>query len=216
MIFDQRPVWLHRQLLNWHDVYRWGIDAGIEHMMHPEQLHATLATARQRVDWSLLAPLAQDTIVIPAGYKPMRDLGSSHCIEFDYQPFADRHFQIASTMSIDFPNEYIPHVSVSSADTKTWVAPSSAYEGELVFGPEVSVPFIANIKIPERPINRNDVRLAVGLPEHDDEATKRTERAYLQKVASAKEQERRTSYDYEDDDEDDDPIVMRAKKLLRR
>ncbi len=65
------PVWISRPLVNTGDVFEWLHRVGVRKVMPANQLHMTLATVREPVDWSDLAPQT-DELVVPAGLKTIQ------------------------------------------------------------------------------------------------------------------------------------------------
>jgi hypothetical protein len=130
------PLWLHRPLLNWRDIYAWGLQQGVRKMMPPEQLHVTLATVRQPVEWADEdLELQTDELIVPAGHKPVQIFGytakalafSNPCIERRHQALLARFPQMDHPM-------LRPHVTLFRGGKM----PKGAYDGELVFGPEIA------------------------------------------------------------------------------
>jgi hypothetical protein len=187
------PLWLHRRLLNWQDVYRYGIESGMEEMVSPNQLHVTLATARAAVDWTLLGDLDSSEIEIAAGEKPLLDLGLKNevcCLSFESDLLTARNREIAKVMSIDYPDAYHPHVTLKRDHP---VLPRFPYMGKLIFGPEIAQPFIGRPNIPQQPINRNQYRVPLGLPAHDDKEAKTLEWSTQERRRRFRAQARRVS-----------------------
>lgn len=143
MNYDPRthaPLWIHRRLLNWRDVYRWAPDAGIRKMMPPEQLHMTLATVRAEVEWGDLR-LRDDELVIPAGPKAVQIFAYTiKALTFGHPAISERHQELLSLFpQMDHPI-LRPHVSLYKGGRM----PRAPYEGELVFGPEIAGIFDAS------------------------------------------------------------------------
>lgn len=163
----RRPFWLYRPLLNWQDIYRWGIDAGAIFMVKPEELHTTVATVRSRVDWSLLDRLQDDIIEVDVGEKPMARLGSkAHALTFDHEGLRGRWDDVSAKMPVDHPEHFTGHVTLARG--RYFRQPSRPYAGKLIFGPEKIEPFDYNFKVPEGgPINRRTMRDTLGLPAVD-------------------------------------------------
>ncbi len=209
MIFDrnpdnrQIPFWLYRPLLNWKDIYRWAIESGIEEMVSPNQLHTTLATVRSNIDWSVVGDLDTEEIKIEPGDKPLLELGLKNdvvCLSFDSAILTARNRAIAAVAPIDYPDAFHPHVTLKREHP---VLPRAVYTGPLVFGPEDIHPFISGLKIPQQPVNRNQYRVPLGLPEHNDKEAKALEWRTLEKQRRCNAQKRRLSRipsidDYED------------------
>lgn len=128
-----KPAWLHRPLLNWQDVYRFALEAGVKKMMPPEQLHMTLATVRDPVDWSLVE-LQTNELVIPEGFKSVQILGwTVKALTFGHPDIKARHEEIKAIYpQMDHPL-LRPHVSLFRGGK----LPQQGYLGKLIFGPEI-------------------------------------------------------------------------------
>ena len=133
------PLWISRPLLNWRDVYRWGLEAGIRKMMPPEQLHLTLATVRTPVSWDGLDLETMD-LVVPAGHKPVQIFAwTIKALTFGHPAVTARHELLLGRFpDMDHP-ALRPHVSLYKGGRM----PSIGYEGALVFGPERAAVFDA-------------------------------------------------------------------------
>ena len=171
----KRPLWVHRPLLNWQDVYRWAIENGAIEVIHHQHLHATVATSRSRVDWYLIGGTHDDIIEVPEGDKPMIRLGDhAHALSFEHDGMAKRFFEIADKMPVDYASDFRGHITLGRGHT--FRQPTLPYRGKLIFGPEIAEPFMAGITFPRGiPINRNSFREQIGLPLHDDELAKQAE-----------------------------------------
>jgi len=133
-----KTLWLYRPLINWQDIYRWAIDQNIKKLMPPEQLHLTLATCRQPVDWSGLE-LRQDTLEIPEGHKVVQIFGYiAKGLAFGHPAIKERHTELARLFpTMDHPKLLRPHVTLMRGGKM----PKAPYEGRLVLGPEVAEEF---------------------------------------------------------------------------
>jgi hypothetical protein len=129
-----KPLWISRPLLNWQDVWRWAEQNRVKKMMGPEELHVTLGTMRDPVDWSLAEPLT-DTVEIPAGHKSMQIFGFTvKAIAFGNEAFKERHEELARLYpTMDHAAMLRPHVSLYRGGKMV----NEPYLGKLVFGPEV-------------------------------------------------------------------------------
>lgn len=128
----KKPLWLHRPVLSWPAIYRWADTGGIRKLMPPDQLHMTLATVRQPVDWTGLE-LRTDELVIPAGPKPIQIFAwTIKALTFDHSAVRDRHAELLALFpQMDHPN-LRPHISLYKGGRM----PEGIYEGEIVLGPE--------------------------------------------------------------------------------
>ena len=135
------PLWLHRRLLNWRDIYAWALEQGIRKMMPPDQLHVTLATVREPVEWSENDLEVQtDEITVPAGPKPVQIFGYTlKALAFSDPGIERRHAILLGRFpQMDHPT-LRPHVTLFRGGKM----PKGAYHGELVFGPEIAEVFDA-------------------------------------------------------------------------
>jgi len=107
-------------------------------MMPPEQLHLTLATCRTPVDTSGLV-LQTNTLTIEPGYKVVQIFGfMAKAIAFGHPAIKERHEELAAMFpTMDHASLLRPHVTLMRGGKM----PKSAYEGSLVFGPEVLAEF---------------------------------------------------------------------------
>lgn len=131
------PLWVHRPLVNWQDVFRWAIEAGIKKLMPASELHVTLATVREPVDWEGLE-LLTDTLVVPAGLKTVQIFGfTSKALSFGHPDIKARHEELVNRFpQMDHPI-LRPHVTLFRGGKM----PHLPYEGALIFGPEVASEF---------------------------------------------------------------------------
>ncbi len=129
------PLWLHRPLLNWRDIYAWGLEQGVRKMMPPEQLHVTLATVRQPVEWADDdLELQTDELTVPAGHKPVQIFGYTvKALAFSDLRIERRHEILLARFPQMDHSMLRPHVTLFRGGKM----PKRAYHGELVFGPEI-------------------------------------------------------------------------------
>ncbi len=128
----KQPLWIHRRLLNWQNVYQFGIEAGVKKMMPPEQLHMTLATVREPVEWGDLK-LRQDKLIIPTGHKAVQIFAYTiKALTFGHPDIKSRHEELLEMFPMMDHPLLRPHVSLYKGGRM----PKIGYEGELVFGPE--------------------------------------------------------------------------------
>jgi hypothetical protein len=149
-----KTLWLYRPLLNWQDIYEWADAQGIKKLMPPEQLHMTLATCREPVDWSHLE-LNQDTIEIPEGHKVVQIFGyTAKAIAFGHSRVKERHEDLALRYpTMDHSHMLRPHVTLMRGGK----LPREPYLGKLVFGPEVAQEFNAQAARDVKHVKVSDV-----------------------------------------------------------
>lgn len=128
---------LQRPLLNWTPVLRFLADQGVRKTIPHDQLHLTLATVRDEVDWTGLEP-ESDELVIPAGAKSVQIFAYTiKALTFGHPRISARHEALKALFpTMDHP-VLRPHVSLYKGGRM----PHACYEGELVFGPERAEPF---------------------------------------------------------------------------
>ncbi len=132
-----KPLWIHRPLLNWEDVFRWAIEAGVKKIMPAEELHVTLATVRIPVEWGDLE-LLTDEITIPAGLKTVQIFGyMSKALTFGHPGIKARHDELVALYPEIDHTLLRPHVTLFRGGKM----PHLPYEGELIFGPEAAHEF---------------------------------------------------------------------------
>lgn len=142
-----KTLWLYRPLLNTSDVVQWAYETGIKKIMPVNELHLTLATCREPVDWSGIT-LQTNQLVIPEGYKTIQIFGYiAKAISFGHPAVKERHEELAALLpTMDHSNILRPHVTLMRGGKM----PREGYPGKLVFGPEVLEEFnetaVKNIK----------------------------------------------------------------------
>ena len=109
--------------------------------MPADQLHMTLATVREPVDWSGLRP-ETDELVVPPGLKTVQIFAwTIKALTFGHPTINRRHEELLALFpAMDHPI-LRPHFSLYKGGRMP--DPSIPYEGELVFGPERIEPFDA-------------------------------------------------------------------------
>jgi hypothetical protein len=106
-------------------------------MVPPAQLHVTLATVRQPVQWDDLE-LHSDTLVVPAGPKVVQIFGYTlKGLAFEHSGLVSRHAELLQRFPLMDHPRIRPHVTLFRGGKM----PSTSFDGELVFGPEVASEF---------------------------------------------------------------------------
>lgn len=135
---NAKTLWLRRPLLNTREIYEWALETGISKMMPAEELHLTLATCREPVDWDSLV-LEEDTLEISEGPKPIQIFGfMAKAIAFSHERVSQRHAALAQQFpSMDHAQRTRPHVTLMRGGKM----PRESYNGRLIFGPEIASEF---------------------------------------------------------------------------
>jgi phage-related protein (TIGR01555 family) len=134
-----RTLYVSRRLTNAADVLAWARDAGIPNLMPAEALHVTIAYSRQPVDWMKVGDSWQgsELKVDAGGPRLLERFGDALVLSFASGALQYRHREIGeSGASWDHP-EYQPHVTLSWDAPQVDVDTLAAYNGPLVFGPEI-------------------------------------------------------------------------------
>lgn len=134
---DLKPLWLHRPLLNWQDVFSWAAEAGVKKIMPPDQLHVTLATVRKPVAWDELE-LQTGDLIVPAGPKAVQIFGyTAKGLVFEHPDLISRHTELLGRFPQMDHSRLRPHVTLFRGGKM----PTLPYSRELVFGPEIASVF---------------------------------------------------------------------------
>lgn len=141
-----RTLYVHRKLKNADAVLQWAASAGIGGLLDPDKLHVTLAYSKMPVDWMKVGEDWNGSEdgglrVAPGGVRLVEVLGDDNkavVLMFSSSQLSWRHEQIKQAGAHWKHDGYQPHITVSwsglgDIDPKT----IEAYQGELLFGPEV-------------------------------------------------------------------------------
>ena len=141
-----RTLYVHRKLKNADAVLQWAASAGIGGLLDPDKLHVTLAYSKMPVDWMKVGEDWNGSEdgglrVAPGGVRLVEVLGDDNkavVLMFSSSQLSWRHEQIKQAGAKWKHDGYQPHITVSwsglgDIDPKT----IEAYQGELLFGPEV-------------------------------------------------------------------------------
>lgn len=131
------PLWIRRKLINWQEIYKWLVDAGVKKAIPPEQLHLTLATVRNEVDWTNLE-LDTSNMIIEPGNKPTQIFAwTIKALTFQDESLERRHKELLDIFpDMDHPN-YRSHISLYKGGRM----PTMEYTGRLLLGPEEASEF---------------------------------------------------------------------------
>lgn len=134
------PVWIHRRALDVPAIYAWGIEAGVRKMFPPEEMHFTQATVRSAGAWGDLR-LDGNELVIPAGPKPVQIFAFTiKAVAFDHPRIRERQaFLLERFPDMDHGTSMRPHLSLYKGGRM----PRITFDGEIVLGPEIAMPFDA-------------------------------------------------------------------------
>lgn len=137
-----RTLYVSRKLTNAAAVLSWAKEAGIPNLMPAGSLHVTIAYSRQPVDWMKAGATWQgaELKIDAGGPRLLERFGDALVLLFASDALQYRHHEIGEAgASWDHP-EYQPHVTLSWDAPDVDVNALAAYNGPLVFGPEIFEP----------------------------------------------------------------------------
>jgi hypothetical protein len=210
-------LWVYRQLKNWLDVYRWGLENQWGLMFVPSSLHVTVATIRHSTDISGLGDLDPEDLIIENGKREILRLGKNgaQCLGFESASLVERHRDIASRLPIDHGDQgLMPHLTLCRHRQQVF-EPQEAYQGPLIFGPEIQGEFKANFRVKQRSVDANDIRALLGLKPHENRS--QNSNSYSEEALEKRERQRkqkRIREDLEDSFGDDPWIRGQVSKRL--
>lgn len=144
-----RTLYVHRKLLNGSAVLDWARSQGFKELVDPETMHVTICYSKVPLDWMKVGedwnPTDRDTGNLRVGVGGPRlveafgDEGKAMVLLFTSDALKWRHDQIMRAGAEHSHDEYQPHVTFSWAGLPEGVDLESieAYQGELLFGPEI-------------------------------------------------------------------------------
>lgn len=145
-----RSLYVRRDLLNGGAVLAWAREAGFTDLVDPAKMHVTLAYSKMPLDWMKAgedwnANEDGSLRVGPGGVRLLEafgteeDEGKAVVLLFTSSALAWRHEQIKRAGAKWKHDDYQPHITISWAGVPEGIDLSAvkAYQGELLFGPEV-------------------------------------------------------------------------------
>lgn len=147
---SDRPLYVHRELLNPDDVRAWAKEQGFTSTLEPADMHVTVAFSKEPVDWSSFEPDDGDLIVpatTDAAARSIRALGPNGeaiVLSFASPDLEERWQELCDGgCSWDYP-DYKPHVTLTYSGAPLDLRSIRPYMGELRFGPEIFEPINEN------------------------------------------------------------------------
>lgn len=145
-----RSLYVRRDLLNGDAVLAWAREAGFTDLVDPAKMHVTLAYSKMPLDWMKAgedwnANEDGSMRVGPGGVRLLEafgteeDEGKAVVLLFTSSALTWRHEQIKRAGAQWKHDDYQPHITISWAGIPAGMDLSAvkAYQGELLFGPEV-------------------------------------------------------------------------------
>lgn len=134
-----RTLYVSRKLKNGADLLAWARSQGFTDLMPAGELHVTIAYSKAPVDWMAIAPTWQgeELKVNAGGPRLIERFGEAVVLLFASSDLRWRHNEIREAgASWDHP-DYQPHVTFTWNAGDVDLSAVQAYNGPLVFGPEV-------------------------------------------------------------------------------
>lgn len=141
---DARPrtLYVYRSVLNFAEIAKWAKANGFKKTVGKE-MHVTVAHSAVPLDWS---KVSEDwgnggdkdgkLTLAPGGMRMIDKLGDARALLFTSSALSWRHCQIKEAgAKWDYP-DYQPHITISYDENVDVTKLLSAYQGEIVFGPE--------------------------------------------------------------------------------
>lgn len=145
-----RSLYVRRDLLNGDAVLAWAREAGFTDLVDPAKMHVTLAYSKMPLDWMKAgedwnANEDGSMRVGPGGVRLLEafgteeDEGKAVVLLFTSSALTWRHEQIKRAGAQWKHDDYQPHITISWSGIPAGMDLSAvkAYQGELLFGPEV-------------------------------------------------------------------------------
>ncbi len=136
---ETRTLYVCRHLKNTKDIIDWAKSQGFETCLPAEEFHVTIAYSKEKVQWDNTIPL-KNTIRVKGGKRSLEKFGSDKNVVvlcFESADLQDRWAYLVDDVGCSWDYEgYHPHVTITYDGKSVDIKDMTAYDGELVFGPE--------------------------------------------------------------------------------
>lgn len=136
VIVRASPLYVRRDLRNIDEFTAWATAQGFDEVN--DDLHVTVLYSKTPVDWDDMGNRDTDVLVVPAGgERSIEVLGDEGAVAlvFASTVLARRHGEMIGDGASSDYDAYVPHVTINTSGTIPDGA--VAYDGELIFGPEI-------------------------------------------------------------------------------
>lgn len=140
---EPAPLYVYRQLLNADEVIKWAKAQGFKTTLPADQMNVTVVYSKAPVDWMAMGQSwDQDDkgnlTVTPGGPRTVSQFNQGAVVlEFASDSLSWRNrTMLDAGASSDWP-DYSPHITISYDGSGVNLDDVEAYQGKLVFGPEV-------------------------------------------------------------------------------
>lgn len=142
-----RPLYVRRDALNAEEILAHFADQGLDGLVPPTEVHATVCYSRTPVDWLAIGEAygwgqGDDgrLIVPPGGPRYLDRLGDGGVIAqmFASSQLSHRHHEMRERGTSWDYEEYMPHLTiVADAPAEIDVAQYEPWRGQIILGPEI-------------------------------------------------------------------------------
>lgn len=131
----KKTLYCSRSVENPDDIINWANSQKIPNIIHPDELHVTVAYSSTPVNFNKFKP-KDNFVYLPPAKRKITKFGTSVVLLLDSKYLDDRwKYFIDNGCSWDF-STYNPHVSVSYQDDDIDVSKIKPYDGKIIFGEE--------------------------------------------------------------------------------
>lgn len=142
-----RPLYVYRPLLpaSGRKLLAWAAEQGIPNRLPLEELHTTVLYSKAAVDWFQMGDAfggSEKLRVVPGGPRAIIRYGEAIVLRFASSDLSWRHESMVRDGASHDYSDFAPHVTIAYApeDAFDVDALEEAFQGELLFGPEIFEP----------------------------------------------------------------------------
>lgn len=133
-----RTLYVRRNVLNAAEIINWAKGQGFKTTLPADDMHVTIMFSRSPVDWMKMGESLADEIKVQAGGARIVDrFGDAGVLLFNSSELSWRHEEMKREGATWDHPEYQPHITISYAQDGPDLADVTAYQGEIVLGPEI-------------------------------------------------------------------------------
>jgi hypothetical protein len=139
----KKNLYVSRNLLNGEDLQKWAKEQGFETCLPEDQMHVTIIHSKKEIEWDQTEPVEDELTVEddekhPRSIEKFGEKKDIVVLKFHSKELSDRHYEFVDDFgcSCDFP-DYKAHITITYQGSDVDIAGIEAYEGDLIFGPEL-------------------------------------------------------------------------------
>ena len=138
-IFDKgpKPLYIHRPVVNAHELVAWAKANGFETTLPASDLHVTIAYSKEPVNWVSMGDAPETLAVKAYGFERLGETGDAFVMKVGSLALERRFDELINRgCSWDWP-EYTPHITLSYKAGDVSIEALKVFEGDIILGPEV-------------------------------------------------------------------------------